>query len=433
MPSNYKKLGPYIREVNIRNTDLRVTTLLGVSIKKVLMPSIANTIGTNMSTYKIIKRNQFAYGPVTSRNGDKISIALLQEHEEAIVSQAYVPFEIIDHNELDPEYLMMWFRRPEFDRYARFKSHGSARETFDWAEMCDTELPIPHIDVQRAMVKEYNTITDRIALNEQLNQKLEETAQTLYHQWFVDFEFPFDFEKGEPSLKGKPYKSNGGEMEWCEELEKEIPKGWEAGDLEELAAITHGYAFLGEFISKEENDCVLVTPGNVKIGGGFKSDSLRYYSGSVPESYIFQQGDMIVTMTDLSKEADTLGYPAIIPQSGKSYLHNQRIGKIVLRKEAYFSSYLYWTMCTKDYRNHVVGGATGTTVKHTSPTRILEYKFPFCTDNDLIKMFDQIGGKLLTRMKLSSAEWHGLESLKSLLHSKMSTVEVGVGGGVGVG
>ena len=187
---NYKRLGNYIQVVNIRNNDLQVTKLLGVSIQKILMPSIANTIGTNMKTYKLIKKNQFAYGPVTSRNGNKISIALLQDFDEAIISQAYTVFEIIDTEILNPEYLMMWFRRPEFDRYARYKSHGSARETFDWDEMCEVELPIPTIEKQNEIVKEYNTVVNRIKLNEKLNEKLEETAQAIYKNWFVDFEFP---------------------------------------------------------------------------------------------------------------------------------------------------------------------------------------------------------------------------------------------------
>lgn len=229
MRSSYKKLGQFIQEVNIRNTDLSVERLLGVSIRKVLMPSIANTVGTNMKTYKIIKRNQFAYGPVTSRNGDKISIALLEEYDEAIISQAYVVFEIIDETQLLPEYAMMWFRRSEFDRYARFKSHGSARETFDWDELCDTELPIPNIEIQREIVAEYNTITNRIALNEQLNQKLEETAQALYKHWFVDFEFPNE--------EGKPYKSSGGAMVYNEELDKEIPEEWDVRNLRDLSEL----------------------------------------------------------------------------------------------------------------------------------------------------------------------------------------------------
>ena len=140
-----------------------------------------------------------------------------------LVSQAYTPFEVIDEGKLLPEYLMMWFRRPEFDRYARFKSHGSAREIFDWGEMCDVELPIPSIKKQQEIVREYNTIQNRIALNNQMINKLEETAQAIYKQWFVDFEFPDE--------NGKSYKSNGGKMVWCEELKMEVPEGWEIGKL----------------------------------------------------------------------------------------------------------------------------------------------------------------------------------------------------------
>lgn len=183
---NYKRLGDYIREVNVRNRELKVTDLLGVSISKEFMPSIANTIGTDMSTYKIVKRGQFAYGPVTSRNGDKVSIALLDGYDDAIISQAYTVFEIIDQESLLPEYLMMWFRRPEFDRYARFHSHGSAREVFDWDELCDVMLPIPSITRQREIVAEYETLTRRIRINEQMIQHLEDTAQALYRKMFVD-------------------------------------------------------------------------------------------------------------------------------------------------------------------------------------------------------------------------------------------------------
>jgi type I restriction enzyme S subunit len=231
MKSNYKPLGKYIQPVVGRNNDLGDLPLVGLSIQKKFIPSIANTIGTDMSTYRIIERNQFAYGPVTSRNGDKITIALFDDFDKALISQAYIPFEVKDHNELDPEYLMMWFRRPEFDRYARFKSHGSAREIFDWEEMCNTLLPIPHIDKQREIVKEYNTIQNRIALNQQLIQKLEETAQAIYREWFVEFEFPNE--------NGKPYKSNGGEM--IESVFGEIPLSWEVGTLFDLIELQRGF------------------------------------------------------------------------------------------------------------------------------------------------------------------------------------------------
>lgn len=181
-----QKLGDYIREVDVRNKDLKVTNLLGVSINKSFIPSIANLIGADLSNYKIIEKKHFVYVPVTSRNGEKLSIALLNDCENAIVSQAYTVFEIIDEEKLLPEYLMMWFKRPEFDRYARFHSHGSAREVFDWSEMCDVLLPIPSIEQQKEIVLEYETISKRIKLNEQIIKNLEATAQTLYRKMFVE-------------------------------------------------------------------------------------------------------------------------------------------------------------------------------------------------------------------------------------------------------
>ena len=186
MATEYHKLGDYIREVNVRNRELMVTQLLGLSIEKRFIPSIANTIGTDMAGYKVVRRRQFAYVPVTSRNGDKITIALLDDCDEAIISQAYAVFEVVDCDKLLPEYLMMWFRRPEFDRYARFHSHGSARKVFDWDELCDVQLPVPNIERQREIVSEYETLTRRIRLNEQMIEKLEATAQALYRHTFVD-------------------------------------------------------------------------------------------------------------------------------------------------------------------------------------------------------------------------------------------------------
>lgn len=227
MKSNYKLLGDYIQEVNIRNTELKDLDLLGISIQKEFIPSIANTIGTDMSKYKIVKKNQFAYGTVTSRNGDKISIALLQNHEEALISQAYISFEVIDENELLPEYLMMWFRRPEFDRYARYMSYGSAREVFSWEEMCNVKLPVPSIEKQREIVKEYNNILAKIKLNENMIEKLEDLVQSIYKKWFIDYEFITD--------KGEHYKSSGGSL-LSSEI-GDIPEGWTIKTLEEIVDI----------------------------------------------------------------------------------------------------------------------------------------------------------------------------------------------------
>src|SRR5574343_106893 len=185
MKSSFKKLGPYIEVVNQFNDRMEVEELLGISNNKNFQNSHTNTIGIDLAAYRVVRTGQFAYNRATTRNGDKISIALRQGND-CIVSPSYRIFRSKDENILNSEYLMMWFRRPEFDRYARFKSHGSAHEFFEWEQMTEVELPVPHIDKQREIVKEYNTIQNRKALNQQLIQKLEETAQAIYREWFVE-------------------------------------------------------------------------------------------------------------------------------------------------------------------------------------------------------------------------------------------------------
>ena len=185
MEKEYKILGNYIRLVDERNRNLAVTKLLGVSISKKFIPSIANIVGTDLSNYKIVRTGQFAYGPVTSRNGEKISIAYLDE-EDCIISSSYTVFEVENKEELDPEYLMLWFSRPEFDRYARYKSHGSVREIFDWNELCMVELPVPDIEKQRRIVKAYKTITDRIDLKQKINDNLINTIDTIFFKVFLE-------------------------------------------------------------------------------------------------------------------------------------------------------------------------------------------------------------------------------------------------------
>lgn len=258
--SSYKRLGDYIQPVDIRNKECTVKTLLGVSNAKVFIPSIANTIGTDMSNYKVITKGQFVYIPDTSRRGDKISIALMQE-EEAIVSQAYTVFEVADKSELLPDYLMMWFRRPEFDRYARFKSHGSAREIFDWEEMCEVRLPIPDIEEQREIVAQYEAITRRIALNERICANLEETAQALYNKMFVQDIDPDN-----------------------------LPDGWRMGTLDEIAEYLNGLACQQyESLTADYLPVIKIK----ELRQGFTDTDSSKVVPNVPTKYIIKNGDVI--------------------------------------------------------------------------------------------------------------------------------------------
>lgn len=151
---SYRRIGDYIRPVENRNSDLRISLLRGVSTTKQLIESVANMNGISLYSYKIVDKGQFVYVSDTSRRGDKIAIAL-NTSDPCVVSSIYTVFEVIDANELIPEYLFMWFNRSEFDRYARFHSWGSARETFDWDSLCDVEIPFPAIDEQRKYVALY--------------------------------------------------------------------------------------------------------------------------------------------------------------------------------------------------------------------------------------------------------------------------------------
>ncbi len=227
----YQPLGKYIEQVDIRNRDLRELALLGVSVEKNLISSVANTNGTDMSKYKILHKSEFVYIADTSRRGDKIAIAINNTGDDVLCSSAYTTFRIKDTTELLPEYLMMWAKRPEFDRYARYMSHGSVRELFSWEDMCNVMLPVPSIDEQRRIVSEYQTVERRIANNEALIQKLEETAQAIYHHTFVE---GIDEEK--------------------------LPEGWRKGKLGDIADFSNGKAI------KPSNGNIPIYGGNGIIG-----------------------------------------------------------------------------------------------------------------------------------------------------------------------
>ena len=188
MKEGYRVLGEYIRQVDIRNKEGKKENLLGVSVQKQFIQSIANTVGTDFTKYKVVKKGQFTYIPDTSRRGDKIAIALLEDYEEGLVSNVYTVFEVIDTEKLLPEYLMLWFSRPEFDRYARFKSHGSVREVMDWEEMCKVELPVPDIEKQRKIVKAYKTFQVLVYLLLHESTRIDQyQVILLYFQMYIKY------------------------------------------------------------------------------------------------------------------------------------------------------------------------------------------------------------------------------------------------------
>lgn len=222
MTAEYHRLGDYIREVNVRNRELKVTRLLGVGLEKKFFPSIANIIGTDLSNYKLIQKGQFGCKFMSVGRDGILPVSLLEEDEPAIISSAYYVFEVNDPNELLPDYLMMWLRRPEFDRQLWFYSGGDVRGGVNYDAFCEMPIYVPSIERQREIVSEYETLTKRIRLNEQMIEKLEATAQALYRHTFV----------------AGIDKQN-------------LPQGWRIGILGEVATIKAGGDKPNDFSEKQ--------------------------------------------------------------------------------------------------------------------------------------------------------------------------------------
>lgn len=380
--AEYKRLGGYIREVNVRNRDLKVTNLLGLSVSKEFMPSIANTIGTDMSTYKVVERDQLVYIADTSRRGDKIAIGLLDKYDNAIVSQAYTVFEVTDHELLLPEYLMMWFRRPEFDRYARFHSHGSAREIFDWDELCDVMLPVPSITRQREIVSEYETLTNRICLNNQMIQNLEATAQALYRKTFVD------------------------------NIDKEnLPEGWRMGTLEDLGEIIggatpstnnpdlwcdNGISWLSP-ADLSKKSCKFISKGAKDITElGYNSCSTKLLpKGSILFSSRAPIGLMAITTKELCTNQ---GFKSIVPQKD------------------YGSEYVYYYLLS--IKDKIAEENTGSTFDEVSGQTMKEYPAVLPSKQVTDKFSEQLR-PIMYNQFIKEQENEKLTELQSLLLARM--------------
>lgn len=423
MKSSYKILGDFIRPVNNRNKGLITKDLRGLSMSKEFRKSTSNIVGTDLTKYKLVYKNQFACDFMSVIRVHKLPVVKHDEDQPVIVSPAYSVFEVIDENILDPQYLMMWFRRPEFDRYADFRCDSAIRGGFKWDELCEVELPIPSIDKQRAIVAEYNTIVDRIQLNEQLNQKLEETAQAIYKQWFVDFEFPKI--KVDGMLRGvETYRNSGGKMVYNEELEKEIPEGWEVVKLEEV---------ISEFISKrgksksvmnlnKENEIFkypVISAMNVNHGAIVKKHTIPYVNKEDYNNWMnpkLEIDDLILT-----SEAP-LGETFYIARYSDFAL-SQRLFGLRTRKDIMSGWYLNFWLNLPSVKRELEERSSGTTVSGIKLSELK--KLSVLVPSDIIEQsFNSLTINLASFIEVKRETNEKLKNLSSLFLSKMMKVEV---------
>lgn len=338
----------------------------------------------------------------------------MQEVDEAIISQAYPVFEVKEESKLLPEYLMMWFTRSEFDREACFHAVGGVRGSLEWEDFENMQLPIPSIAKQREIVKEYNVIQNRIALNQKLIQKLEETAQAIYKQWFVEFEFPDE--------NGKPYKSSGGEMVWNEELQKEIPKGWEVGRLGKLFDVINGYAFSSEDFA-ENGKFPIIKITNI-VSPNIELLSTQYYSGEINnrlQKCLVEQDDILISMTgshmnQINSAVGKIGrynyeYPALL---------NQRVGR--LKPKVRCNEFVFQTMLQEAIQKEILMAATGSANQaNISPDTIKGVNI-FIPNENILYKYENIVFKLRQACSSYGKQNRKLTELKDLLLSKLATI-----------
>ncbi len=385
MKSSYKRIGDYIQLVDERNKGLKVQNLLGLSISKQFIPSVANIIGTDMENYKIIRRNQFACSTMQVRRDKKMPVALLQEVDEAIISQAYPIFEVKDEQELLPEYLMMWFTRSEFDREACFNAVGGVRGSLEWEDFCDMQLPIPHITKQREIVKEYNVVQNRITLNQQLMQKLEETAQAIYKQWFVE---GIDLEN--------------------------LPEGWKNKSVYDTTNFINGAAFKESDFELHKVGLPIIKIAELKKGVDNQTD---FTLKQLPNKYKITNGDMLYSWSGNPETS-----LEVFKWFGGNAWLNQHIFKLEFENKQ--SKYFVYYML-KELKGEFVRLAEGkqtTGLGHVTIADLKELTIPYPSEKDLIK-FENVIKTFYDYDSVLIQENQKLTELKELLLSKLATVE----------
>jgi len=391
MKSTYKRIGEYIRLVDERNKGLQVKQLLGLSISKQFIPSVANIIGTDMENYKIIRKNQFACSTMQVRRDKKMPVALLQEVDEAIISQAYPIFEVKDTKELLPEYLMMWFTRSEFDREACFHAVGGVRGSLEWEDFENLQLPIPHPDKQKEIVKEYNVIQNRIALNQQLIQKLEETAQAIYREWFVE---GIDLEN--------------------------LPEGWKKEKIKNICQkIGSGSTPTGGKESYIDSGISLIRSTNV-FDYNFSFEDLAFINDDQAaklKNVEVEENDILFNITGVS-----VARCCMVPKNVLPARVNQHVMIIRPYKDSNVPFYLLLNLCSTDSKNALLGiSQSGSTREAITKSEIEEFEIVL-PEPEILEKFERQMQKMFSLKDLKSLENQKLSELKDLILSKLASV-----------
>lgn len=384
MKSNYKAIGELVERIDERNRGGSITTLIGVSIDKKFIPSVANVVGTDLTNYKVIRKYDFAVSLMQVSRDEKIPVACQKEYNTAIMSPAYPIFRVKDTNIIMPEYLEMWFMRSEFDREASFVAVGGVRGSMPWEEFAKLKLPVPPLDEQIEIVQSYQAITDRIALKKQINDNLEATARTIYKSYFVDFE-PFDLVQPES---------------WQEVTIDDIAKKVVCGKTPPTAD-AENYGGSVPFITIPDMHGSVYTTSTER----FLSDKgvATQANKTLPENSICVSCIASVGLVCLTAEPSQT---------------NQQINSIVCKKKiSPFYVYIKMTTLTEYLKQLGAGGSTTLNVNKT-----LFGQIPILLpDETVMNEFHRKVEPLFSTIRENQYEIQHLESLKSLLLTQISS------------
>jgi type I restriction enzyme S subunit len=389
---SYKRLGDYIRKVDKKNTDLKVLNLQGLSMTKEFRKSTSNIVGTDLSKYKIVKQGQFCCDFMSVIRVHKLPVVLNDLGEDVIISPAYIVFEVIDKNKLLSEYLMMWFRRAEFDRYADFRCDSSIRGGFQWEELCEVELPVPPIEKQREIVSEYQAVADKIKVNEQICEKLEATAQALYKHWFVD----------------------GIDV-------KNLPEGWRMSNLKAICEkIGSGSTPTGGKESYSTSGVSLIRSTNV-FDYNFSFSDLAFINEEQAynlKNVEVKENDILFNITGVS-----VARCCMVPENVLPARVNQHVMIIRPFKDLNISFYLLLNLCSTESKNALLGiSQSGSTREAITKSEIEEYEV-LIPKRDVLERFENTMQKIFLKKDLKSLQNQKLTHLQSLLLSRLSRFE----------
>lgn len=365
MKSKYETLGSHIRLIDTRNKDSITDKVLGINIDKFFMPSVANVIGTDLSNYKLITKGRFACNPMHVGRDERLPVALYTDEEPAIVSPAYFMFEIIDSSVLNEEYLMMWFRRPEFDRICWLHTDGSVRGGITWEDICRIELPVPPINEQLHVVESYKAITKRIALIKQINDNLAEYLNCIY-------------------------------VELAQEVQETTA----------LSTICHYVTEKAVF--SDIKSSVYISTENILPD---KQGVASFGSASFSERVVyFREEDVLVSnirpyfkkmwfaTTEGGCNADVLCFRAV--DKRYSYLL-----KSIMFQDGFF--------------DYVMSGAKGTKMPRGDKNHIMQYSIP-CFSDEQLQKFNALASSIEENQALNRQEMSFLEAIKGMLLTTLS-------------